>query len=155
MFSWMCSTYLRNDSWVKTIHKMVQFYMWVDNSKDDDSADCPRRRSRINTNWFSQMSAKGTNFKPGPGAGSLSKFFGFLPPKVPFPGFPSHSDRISSWKVFLLFKIYNYSLWKMWPISLKQWKTGVDPCLSPQPFAHNIAKIITTKLRYDENTSDQ
>ena len=145
MFSWMCSTYLRNDSWVKTFHKMVQFYVWVENSKDDDSADCPRRRSRINTNWFSQMSAKGTNFKPGPGAGSLSKFFGFLLPKVPFPGFPSHSDRISSWKVFLLFKIYNYSLWKMWPISLKQWKTGVDPCLSPQPFAHNITKIIYHK----------
>ena len=28
---------------------------------------------------------------------------------------------------------------------LKTVKTGVDTCLSPQPFAHNIAKIIYHK----------
>ena len=66
---------------------MVQFYVWVDNSKDDDSADCPRRRSRINTNWFSQMSAKGTNFKPGPGRAPSANFLDFYCLKSPFQGF--------------------------------------------------------------------
>ena len=62
--------------------------------------------------------------------------FNFL--KCPFLGFPSHSDRISatyihlewslaSWKVFYSSKIY--LLWKICTISVKRWKTGVDPRL--------------------------
>ena len=102
-----------------------------------------RRGSRTNTDRFPKRAPKAQDSRAGGGGGVWRhappwNFLDFNFLKCPFLGFPSHSDRISatyihlewslaSWKVFYSSKIY--LLWKICTISVKRWKTGVDPRL--------------------------
>ena len=55
-----------------------------------------RRGSRINTDRFPKRAPKAQYFRRvrGGGRGSPRKCFEIFTPEVPFPGFPSHLDRI-------------------------------------------------------------
>ena len=97
-----------------------------------------RRGSKINSYRFHKRAPKAQASRAGvSGACSSRKIFGFKVPKVPFPGFLSHSDRIFSLSkplsrfqlllllLLLLLKIYikNILIMKLiWPISVKRWK---------------------------------
>ena len=61
--------------------------------RDSPKYSC-RRGSRINTDRFPKRAPKAQDSRRVRGTGSPSKFFWIFTPEFPFPGFPSHSDRI-------------------------------------------------------------
>ena len=89
--------------------------------------------SRVHTDRFPKQPLKGRTLLRGVlGHAPPGNLMDFLKlPKVPFPGFLSHSDRmlassillgwsLATWKVLSLLK--TYLLWKVWPIFVNRWK---------------------------------
>ena len=102
-------------------------YLW------DNSPVTGGDRIRVHTDRFPKQPLKGRTLLRGVlGHAPPGNLMDFLKlPKVPFPGFLSHSDRmlassillgwsLATWKVLSLLKIY--LLWKVWPIFVNRWK---------------------------------
>ena len=99
--------------------------------------------------WDKYWLISQTSARPSRWCGGMipGYFLGFSLPQVPFLGFLSHSDRtptsfiLLGWSICplqfpdfnlegFLFKIY--LLWKIWPISVKRWKSVSIPACDLQ-----------------------